>query len=99
EKLSDLGAVILGGTAFEIVFAPCNLRDCDVARNIFYDGQGYFVPMFRKATLMLKELQQNGKTQASRASLVAEQGFFFRSQRPVLGKFIRVPFPLHSLPL
>jgi len=63
------------------------------------DGMGNLLALPGEAAFMLEELQENGKAKASRAILIAEKGFLFRTQRPMLRKFIRVPFPLHALTL
>jgi hypothetical protein len=68
-----------------------------LASEMHDDATGNVLAAVRKAPIELEGFEQNGETEPSGTRLVGEQFTLVGSQRPVLGKFIRVPVLLHRI--
>jgi len=59
-------------------------HDLDLAGDVFNDNTGDMLPLLGKTPLMLEALQQDGKPQARRPTLVKKQPLLAGQQGPLL---------------
>ena len=79
KELAYLRAVVFDSATLPCEIVPGSLRNPGLPCEIFDDGWGYFLALPGEAAFLLKKLEQDGKAQATRSLLAAEQFLLFRS--------------------
>lgn len=94
--LANLGPLVALGALTPLSVGVHSWRYADLAREMDNDTPGNVFPAAREAPIKFKSFEQNGETEASGPHLVAEEFVLIRRERPVMGKFVRVPVLLHG---
>src|SRR4051812_34521701 len=99
EPLPDLSPLILDGPALPTVLRPHSRLDPDLAGEERHHDVWNFLRLLGEASFVLKELEQDGETQARRAGLVGEPLLLTGQQGPVLDQLVGGPIALHAASL
>jgi hypothetical protein len=98
QPAPNLGTVVFDGAPSPFIVGPLGGLDPDLRGDVPNYALWDLLRMPRKATLSLKEFEQDGKTQTRRASLIPQQTLLARQKAPLRRQLFGGPIAFHGAP-